>query len=127
MLIHKDAFETELNYHVIDWKSYKLPRVARSSLSAEAQAAGQASDATEYSCRFLENLHHPQCTLREILHGPPLWKTRTELKLVLTIDAKALYDNYHKEGCSTSISIDRWTSMEIRVMKEQIQSLQGEL
>ena len=76
--------------------SYKLPRVARSSLAAEAQAAGQASDSTEYACGFLESLLNPQKRLREILQGG------TALKPILITDAKALYDSYHKEGCSGS-------------------------
>ena len=31
-------------YSVVAWRSYKLPRVCRSSLSAEARAFGQAAD-----------------------------------------------------------------------------------
>lgn len=120
MLVHQNAFAEELPYHIIDWKSFKLPRVARSSLSAEAQSAGQAADSTEYCCRFLESILHPGRSLREILHST------TILKPVLITDAKALYDSHHKEGCSTSTSIDRRTSLEIRVMKEQLMSLQGE-
>ena len=69
LLVHQDAFNKELAYHVLDWKSYKLPRVARSSLSAEAQSAGQAADATEYARRFLESFLHPERSLREILHS----------------------------------------------------------
>ena len=64
--------------------------------AAEAQAAGQASDSTEYACGFLESLLNPQKRLREILQGG------TALKPILITDAKALYDSYHKEGCSGS-------------------------
>ena len=48
-------------------------------------------------------------------------------KPILITDAKALSDSSHKEGCSSSTSVDRRTSREIRVMKEQIMSLHGEL
>lgn len=32
-------------YHVLDWRSLKIPRMARSSLGAETQGGGQACDA----------------------------------------------------------------------------------
>ena len=51
LLTPKKVFQEETPYHVLDWKSFKLCRVARSSLTAEAQAFGQATDA-EYACRF---------------------------------------------------------------------------
>ena len=39
MTVPKRILETEEDYyHILDWKSLNLPRVARSSLSAEAQA-----------------------------------------------------------------------------------------
>lgn len=39
-------------YHIVDWRSQKTPRVARSSLGAEAQAGGQACDAVEHVCVY---------------------------------------------------------------------------
>ena len=33
---------------VVDWKSFRLPRVSRSSLHCESQAASAARDAVEY-------------------------------------------------------------------------------
>eukprot|EP00435_Cladocopium_sp_Y103_P060878 s209_g22.t1 len=71
MLIHKDAFEgQECPYHVLDWKSSKLPRVTRSSLGAEAQSAGQAADSIEFVCRYWECLKDPNASLAEILERP---------------------------------------------------------
>ena len=58
------VFHEETSYHVVDWRSFKLPRVARSSLSAEAQAAGQTSDAQRIHSSILVLHHEPQ-------HGPP--------------------------------------------------------
>ena len=53
MLVSKDVFDgTEGAYHIIDWRSSKLPRVARSSLGAEAQSASQACDNMDFVCRF---------------------------------------------------------------------------
>ena len=49
MLVPESMFHgKESEYHVIDWKSSKLPRVARSSLGAEAQAVGQAADPVDF-------------------------------------------------------------------------------
>ena len=113
-------FQEEVDYHVVGWRSFKLPRVARSSLSAEAQACGQASDMAEYICRFWHCLFSPPCKLREALD------VTSPLKPTLVTDAKALYDSYYKEG-GTSSSIDKRTSLEIRVAKEQMLSLGGTL
>ena len=61
LLTHKEAFEgVETPYHVLDWKSMKLPRVARSSLAAEAQASGAAADNVEFIVRFWNELFNPQ-------------------------------------------------------------------
>jgi hypothetical protein len=38
--------------HVLEWRSFNLPRIARSSLSAEAQSAETAVDSTEFVVRF---------------------------------------------------------------------------
>ena len=108
VLVNKKALEAEeCDYHVWDWRSFKLPRVARSSLSAEAQAAGQATDALELCCRFWEHLLDPNLSLKELLD------TQSSLQPCLVTDAKALYDSYHRESVTTSVT-DKRTSLEIR-------------
>ena len=54
------------DYRVIDWRSFKTPRVSRSSLGAEAQAGGQASDAVDFICRYWHHLLEPDLPLRDI-------------------------------------------------------------
>lgn len=93
ILVPEEVFEQETPYHVVDWCSYKLPRVARSSLSAEAQAAGGASDNAEYICRFWSIIFDPRPKLRERL------QECSPLRPTMVTDAKALYslaqrDNY---------------------------------
>ena len=45
LLTHKKALQGErTNYNIMSWRSFKLPRVCRSSLSAEAQACSAAVD-----------------------------------------------------------------------------------
>lgn len=121
MLAPRRILETEEDfYHILDWKSLKLPRVARSSLSAEAQAAACAAGSTEFACRYLEHLKQPNLTLAELL------KEKSSLRPTLVTDAKALYDSYRRESLVSSVT-DRRVSLEIRVVKEQMQALNGNL
>ena len=121
MLAPRKILETEEgDYHILDWRSLKLPRIARSSLAAEAQAAACASDATEFACRYFEHLKSPTVPLRDLL------KMKSSLEPVLITDAKALFDSYHRESIVSSVT-DRRISLEIRVVKEQMVSLGGTL
>ena len=115
------VFHEETSYHVVDWRSFKLHRVARSSLSAEAQAAGQASDASEYIARFWSCIMNPNVNVRDRL------QEKSSLCPTLITDAKALYDAFHKESSSTSSSVDKRTYLEIRVAKQQVTELGGSL
>ena len=119
ILVPEDSFEQETPYHIVDWRSYKLPRVARSSLSAEAQAAGGASDTAEFISRFWSIIFDPTPSLRERLHEV------SALKPTLITDAKALYDAWHKEtATSASSSVDKRTYLEIKVAKQQVCELE---
>ena len=121
LLAPRHILETKEDvYHILDWRSTKLPRVARSSLSAEAQAAGVAPDATEFACRFYEHLLHPLVPLAQLL------QMKSSLEPVMITDAKAVFDSYHREALVSNVT-DRRSSLEIRVVKEQFQALGGTL
>ena len=121
LLAPKQVLETQEDvYHILDWKSFKLPRVARSSLSAEAQSAGCAADATEFACRYYEHLLQPDVPLATLLN------LKSSLAPTLVTDAKALFDSYHRESLVSNVT-DRRSSLEIRVVKEQISGLGGGL
>ena len=120
-LASKEILEKEATYHVIDWRSFKLPRVARSSLSAEAQSFGQAADMVEFICIYWRCLFEPPNKLKDCLD------LKSDLQPTMITDAKALYDSYNKEGLTGSSAVDKRTSIEIRVGKEQLQSLGGNL
>ena len=92
--------------------------MARSSLAAEARAAGCASDATDFACRYYEHLVRPGLTLAELL------KVRSSLAPAMITDAKCLNDSYRKESMS---AVDRRSGLEIRVVKEQLEGLGGHL
>ena len=121
MLVPQATFDGEERpYHLVDWKSSKLPRIARSSLGAESQAAGQAVDAVDFCSRFWEHLLQPNLGLRQLLEVP------SSLRPVMITDAKALYDSYHREGLGGNVT-DKRTGLEIRVTKERLEGLQGNL
>ena len=69
LLTHKDTFNgTESPYHVLDWRSFRLPRIARSSLAAEVQSAAQAFDSTGFGVRFWYMTLRPNASLKETLN-----------------------------------------------------------
>ena len=120
MLVNGKLMESneEDYYHVLDWRSFKTPRVARSSLGAEAQAGGQASDAVDFVSRYWHHLLDPDLSLKGLL------EVQSSLRPVMVTDAKALYDAFHREATSSSV-VDKRVSLEIRVMKERLQELGG--
>ena len=119
MLVPKGVFEGEEHpYHVVDWRSAKLPRIARSSLSAEAQAAGQAVDAVDHLCVHWAHILDPHKPLAELMAQP------SSLEPTLVTDAKALYDSYQREALGNNLT-DKRTGLEVKVMKERLQGLGG--
>ena len=117
MLVPKGVFEGEEHpYHVVDWRSAKLPRIARSSLSAEAQAAGQSVDAVDHLCVHWGHILNPHTPLAELMAQP------SPLEPTLVTDAKALYDSYQREALGNNLT-DKRTGLEVKVMKERLQGL----
>ena len=54
LAMHKDTLAGKSgSYSVIDWRSWKLPRVSRNSLSSEAQDAAGGVDALEFVKTFI--------------------------------------------------------------------------
>ena len=66
-IVPKKLFEEETSYHLIEWRSFNLPRVARSSLSAEVRVFRQAADMVEFICRYWICLFSPPSKLKECL------------------------------------------------------------
>ncbi len=86
-LTPRTAFsDKEVEYAVLDWRSDKLARVARSSLNAETQAAANAADALVYVKVFWNLIHHPVCDVLD----PTL---RDRAPSALLVDAKSLYNS----------------------------------
>ena len=86
-MTHRDVTKGgEGHYNIIDWRSWKLARVARSTLAAESQAASDAADALLFASTFWRLLWEPWLPLDDIKTA----QCANSPKLV--VDAKALYD-----------------------------------
>ena len=101
-------------YNLVDWRSWKLPRVARSSLAAESQACGECADALLFSTTFWKLLWNPTCQLED-LQTPKLPKSPA-----IVIDAKALYDLLTKDEIQAACGSDRRTAIETMVCQDKL-------
>ena len=101
-----------LTHKRVDWRSYKLPRVSRSSLNSESQACAGAMDALEYLLHFWQGCNDPQFELRHIDERKAL------LPSALVVDAKALYDSLKAE--IPQLQGDKRTKIEVMVTKEKM-------
>ena len=103
------------NYAVLDWKSWKLDRVSRSSLNAETQAAATAVDVMEFCHSFINLMHEPELELKTAAF-------RTTRPSSLVVDAKSLYDSLKKEA-PVQGSSDRRTAIEQIGLKQALMSV----
>jgi hypothetical protein len=117
LLVPTIAFQDQMtSYAILDWRSMKLPRVARSSLSAETQAAATAADSLEMVKTFMALMRHPRTSGPKLLE-PALRQT---IPSALVVDAKSLYDAYHKESTIQASTCKR-TAIEMLVLKQTLQ------
>ena len=101
-------------YNLVDWRSWKLPRVARSSLSAESQACGECADALLFSTTFWKLLWNPTLQLED-LQTPKLPRAPA-----IVIDAKALFDLLTKDEIQAACGSDRRTAIETMVCQDKL-------
>ena len=108
-------------HNVLEWQSFKLPRIARSSLFAEAQSAATAVDGTGFVVCFWHMIFIPLDALKDTLQvkDPMLSPT-------FITDAKALYDSYHRDAINHGAT-DKRTNLELRVVREQVEGINGVL
>ena len=113
VIVPKTAFDDVLcDYAVMDWRSFKLHRVAKSSLCAETQAAADAADALEFVKTFWSLLDKPDISPLDI-------SLRTKHPSALVVDAKALYDAIHKEAPLQGAANKR-TGIELLVLRQTL-------
>ena len=115
MLVHHSITTgQEGSYNLVDWRSWKLPRVARSSLSAESQAASEAADAMLYCSTFWQLLWTPLMPLDDFSICKPDHPT------ALVTDAKGLYDLLVKQELQPSSGADKRTAIEVLVAQDKL-------
>ena len=105
-------------YTPVAWRSYKLTRVCRSSLSAEAQACATAIDELMLVKMMFNMLKHPELEVSN--------KDVAKLgKSALVIDARALFDATKKPTIQSSL--DKRVSIEVMVIRDGLLHTQTEL
>ena len=114
LLAHRDVLSGKMdqNYIILDWRSFKLPRISRSSLNAESQASAAAMDALEYLLLFWHGCVHQDFELRKVND------TKVEMPSALVVDAKALYDSLKAEV--PQLQGDKRTKIEVMVTKQKM-------
>ena len=114
-MVHRDVTTGgEGAYNVIDWRSWKLARVSRSTLAAESQAAGEASDALLFATTFWRLIWSPWLPLDDIKTA----QLPNEPKLV--VDAKALFDLLVQKEIQAGSSTDKRTAIEGLVTQDNL-------
>ena len=101
---------------VIDWCSRKLPRMCRSSLSAEAQSGCIAVDALEWAKLFFAALLYPDRPIDD----PTLYKEMGES--VVVTDARALYDASRSASAGLGLQEKR-TAIELSILNERMEAI----
>ena len=119
MVHHTVASGEEGSYMVVDWRSWKLPRVCRSSLAAESQAASEACDVLLFTCLFYKLIFLPDLNLEAIE------SSRLSHQPVIVTDAKALYDLLIKQELQAGGASDKRTAIEVLVSQDKLSCCGG--
>ena len=112
---HKSVLEGQkCPASVISWRSFKLPRVCRSSLAAECQATSTALEELLMAKTFLEAMKRPNCNLAVL-------KDDLRGESAMVTDCKALYDAVHRETIQQAT--DKRVAIEGLVIKDCLKDL----
>ena len=98
----------------IGWRSFKLPRVCRSSLGAECQATSTALEELLMAKTFLEAIKRPDRELKN-------FKDHLTGVSAMVTDCKALYDAVFRETIQQAT--DKRVAIEGLVIKETLKGL----
>ena len=103
----------------MDWRSWKLARVSRSTLAAESQAASEAADTLLFAVTFWRLIWNPWLPLDDIRTA----QIPNQPKLV--VDAKALFDMLVREEIQAGSSTDKRTAIEVLVTQDKLRCCNG--
>ena len=106
-------------FHVLDWRSYRLPRVARSTLACESQAASEATDSHLFAATFLSAMLKPSYSFYD--KDPYAWQNSS----AVVVDAKALYDVLYRDELQANAGTDKRTYLEALVIKDKLRETKG--
>ena len=117
---HKDVnLGKDCQWSPAYWKSFRLPRVVSSTLSAEAQSMSVASSTLEWTNLILsEALDGSRCP-------QSLWGSLGNRLTMLVTDCKSLYD--HLSSQSSPTLDDRRTAIDIVILRDSIRRMQATL
>ena len=101
------------------WRSYRLPRVVNSTLSAEAQAMVMATGMAEWALLLLSECLDGRTFLQS------MWDTASKRKALVVTDCKSLFD--HVQSQSAPTLDDRRTALDIIILRESLSKTQGSL
>ena len=114
MVDRATAEGAEGHYNVVDWRSWKLARISRSTLAAESQAASEAADSLLFTCTFWNLIWKPWLVLND------LQTPKMPVEPALIVDAKALYDLLVKPEVQASSGTDKRTTIEVLVTQDKL-------
>ncbi|CAE7220782.1 spa [Symbiodinium microadriaticum] len=120
LLTDKSVLKGEtVEYNVLSWRSFKLTRVCRSSLAAEAQACATAVDELMMLKTMVSLMIDP-------MQDPKAVETaRNTGASAVVIDAKALFDALQRKGFNSQQ--DKRSAIEILCIQQEIERLGAEL
>eukprot|EP00435_Cladocopium_sp_Y103_P038910 s4100_g10.t1 len=98
----------------VAWRSFKLPRVCRSSLSAESQSMASALEETLLVKLFLKMILEPKLTIDEA-------QKSFNMDTAVVTNCKALYDLLQRDGMQSSP--DKRVAIEGLVIKDLLRQL----
>ena len=117
---HKDILTgAKCKYSVISWKSFKLQRVVRSSLGAEAQAMATTAEELYFTKLFLKMMRNPMMTIKECQ------ERLKEDRCAIVTDCKALYDTLKRANIQGTQ--DKRVAVECLVINQTLKDAGAEL
>ena len=120
-LMHKDAIQQGIGrVNPVSWRSGKLHRVARSSLSAETQALADTEQELFYSRLAWREM------IGDEIKGTLPEEVSRRVPGYLVVDAKAMYDSLSK-GVLVASQKDKYTGLELFALGQHLDAQQTTL
>ena len=103
-----------VKYTLLDWASRRLPRVAKSTLSAETQSYDNASDSTEWVRTLLSSLTDASFNMKSFASELHKWPA------TVVTDCKSLYDVLSKDNSTGQATTEKRGAIEMILLKDKV-------